>query len=216
VSDQPQIRNIKRINPVQLFLWIALVLALLGSLRHVAHTFASIDGDWGWGLMQAVAVDVGLLALALAIMQRRRSALSAGGVIAGVVVFTVISVYANLAYGLTFKNNGVAPQWIEDAKPWILAATLPVLVLYLAEIVGSQWTKKSATPATQAATPDNTYDRRMAIVAALNETPDITQTQLAKDVNTTRTTVSKDLKWLRAEGYIKRNGNGWVVKEVTH
>ena len=60
--------ELRKLTPVQVFLWIALVLALAGSLRHVAHTFASIDSNSTWGWIQAVAVDIGLFALALAII----------------------------------------------------------------------------------------------------------------------------------------------------
>ena len=64
--------NTKNFFSISTLLWLALVLALAGSLRHVAHTFTSIDDNTVWGLIQAVAIDTGLFALALGITQRSR------------------------------------------------------------------------------------------------------------------------------------------------
>lgn len=125
----------KRFLNIQSLLWLALGLALAGSLRHVAHVFYTIDKNIGWGWVQAVAVDAGLLAIALGIMQRRRMGRSVWPLWLGIAMFSVISVYANLAYGLEF--SAVIPVWIQSSKPYVMAATLPILVLYLAEIVGS-------------------------------------------------------------------------------
>lgn len=125
----------KRFINIQSLLWLALGLALAGSLRHVAHVFYTIDKNIGWGWVQAVAVDSGLLAIALGIMQRRRMGRSVWPLWLGIAMFSVISVYANLAYGLEF--SAVVPGWIQSSKPYVMAATLPILVLYLAEIVGS-------------------------------------------------------------------------------
>ena len=121
---------------VRTLLWFALLLALAGSLRHVAHTFTSVDGNTAWGWVQAMAVDAGLFALALAIQMRRREGRSALVIWVGVALFSGISVYANLAYGLTHTLNTL-PDWVVSTKPYVLAGALPILVLYLAEIVGS-------------------------------------------------------------------------------
>jgi hypothetical protein len=140
--------KLKSILSIQTALWAAMALALLGSLRHVAATFASIDGNslWGWG--QAIAVDVGLVALALGITQYRRLKRKTWLLWFGVAVFTIISVYANACYGIqhdwqlpdtvltTAPFLAQVPDWLLAIKVLVLAAPLPILVLYLAEIIG--------------------------------------------------------------------------------
>jgi hypothetical protein len=52
---------------VEYLLWLSLVLALAGSLKHLAGIFASIDGNTVMGWLQAIAIDAGLFALAYSI-----------------------------------------------------------------------------------------------------------------------------------------------------
>lgn len=133
---------IKKLVTIETLLWLALGLALIGSLRHVAHVFYTIDKSVAWGWVQAVAVDAGLLGITLGIMKRRRVGRSVWPLLLGIVLFSVISVYANLAYGLEFSAE--LPAWIVSSKPYLMAATLPVLVLYLADIVGSDYNHQYA------------------------------------------------------------------------
>jgi len=119
----------------KVLLWLALLLALAGSLYHVAATFASVDGGQRLGWLQAVAIDVGLFALAFAITQRKRAKRPAKLLWLGVVVFSVISIYANLAYALQSVGDPFYAR-VAALRPYVLAAALPILVLYLAEIVG--------------------------------------------------------------------------------
>ena len=126
--------QMRRLN-VSWLLWLALILALAGSLRHVAWTFASLDGNDTMGWLQAVAVDTGLAALVLALMQRRRIGMRAPMLLVGIGVFSTISVYSNLVFGLAHQLAEL-PTWVQQSRPWVLAATLPLLVAYLAEVVG--------------------------------------------------------------------------------
>lgn len=119
---------------VQNLLWLALALALAGSLKHLAAIFASIDGNLILGYGQAIAIDAGLFALAYSIKGRKVAKRSIKPLWGGVAMFTVISIYGNLAYGL-FATSGNLPGWIVATKPYILAASLPVLVLFLSELL---------------------------------------------------------------------------------
>lgn len=119
---------------VQSLLWLALILALAGSLKHLAAIFASIDGNTFMGWLQAVAVDAGLFALAYSIRTRRADKRNVKPLWFGVTMFTLISIYGNLAYGL-LSTNGVLPGWIASIKPIVLAASLPILVLFLSELL---------------------------------------------------------------------------------
>ena len=119
---------------VQSLLWLALVLALLGSLKHLAAVFASVDGDYLMGFLQAIAIDAGLFALAYSIKLRKVAKRSTKPLWLGVAMFTTISIYGNLTYGL-FATNGNLPNWIAATKPFILAGSLPILVLFLSELL---------------------------------------------------------------------------------
>ena len=119
----------------QVGLWLALALALVGSLRHVAWTFATLErGNMVAGYIQAVAVDIGLFALAYMIQQRRRERRPTRVLWLGVVLFSLISAYANLLHGLYFASDLGLSRWA-SARPFVLSGVLPILVLYLSEIV---------------------------------------------------------------------------------
>ncbi len=115
-------------------LWLALVLALAGSLKHLAAIFASIDGNTFMGWLQAVAVDTGLFALAYSIRVRKVARRSIKPLWFGVTLFTGISIYGNLAYGL-LATGGNLPAWIVASRPYVLAGSLPILVLFLSELL---------------------------------------------------------------------------------
>jgi len=112
-------------------LWLAYLLALLASISHVAWAFGTLEQpghEWaGW--IAAVAVDAGLAALAYAVQQRKRTGRPTRGLWAGVVVFAGISAYANLLHALSRSSD--------IAKAVALSATLPLLVVYLGEVVSS-------------------------------------------------------------------------------
>lgn len=121
-------------------LWLALILALVGSLNHVAWGFSTLSaGDMTLGYVQAVAVDIGLAALALGIQQRRAKRQGTLRLWFGVVVFALVSTYANLLHGFFAAElvnlPGDAPVWLLPLRPWLLSAVLPLMVVYLSEIV---------------------------------------------------------------------------------
>lgn len=119
---------------VEYLLWLSLILALAGSLKHLANVFASVDGNTLMGWVQAVAIDAGLFALAYSIRVRRVARRTTKPLWFGVTLFTGISVYGNLSYGL-LATSGNLPGWIVVSKPYVLAASLPVLVLFLSELL---------------------------------------------------------------------------------
>jgi hypothetical protein len=123
--------NIFNVNSL---LWLALALALSGSLKHLAAIFASIDNNDFMGWLQAVAIDAGLFALAYSIRQRKVAKRSVKPLWFGVGLFSAISTYGNLAYGL-LAVDGNLPGWIAASRPYILAGSLPILVLFLSELL---------------------------------------------------------------------------------
>jgi hypothetical protein len=226
---------------VQSLLWLALLLALAGSLRHVAHTFTSIDANVAWGWVQAVAVDAGLFALAIGVTQRRRVGRATLALWGGVVLFSAISIYANLAYGLAYTS--ALPDWVTVTRPYVLAGALPVLVLYLAEIAGGDVSyaiaeaekerkrqerqaererQQDVSIANVSELPDTLAlaretRRRQAeqavshLVAFYGDNPTATQAEAGMAVARSRQWVSGQLARLEQAGVIERNGNGVVA-----
>ncbi len=129
--------RITKIINIQAALYFALALALAGSLNHMAHTFASVDKNIFMGWVQALAVDVGLLAIAYSINKRKAQKRSTKMLWVGVVLFTGISAFGNFDYA-------IAQGGISYFKAVVLSAILPLLVLYLAEVVSdnNQYTQK--------------------------------------------------------------------------
>lgn len=127
-------------------LWLAFGLALAASVSHLAWAFGELEfarTRWmGWPA--AVAVDAGLAALAYSIQQRRRAGRGAGVLWLGVIGFSFISAFANLehalavvtANGVTLATFGAADAFVL-LKAVLLSATLPLLVVYLGEVVSS-------------------------------------------------------------------------------
>lgn len=216
----------KHLTP-QTLLWLALTLALAGSLRHLAATFATIDGNAAMGWMQAVAIDAGVFALTYSIRARKAAKRKTAPIWIGVSLFTAISIYGNLAYGLLATTRSL-PAWILASRPYVLAATLPVLVLYLAEILSDDRqamaeaeARQAAATARQAAktdgntriaTPLDTANaerqaaktaRLAALQAAKAAKPNATITELAAEIGVSRATIRN----YEAENGNHHNGN---------
>ncbi len=113
--------------------WLAYLLAMVASVSHVAWAFNTLEADglsklFGW--LAALAVDTGLAALAYAIQQRKRAGRGVRSLWLGVLLFAGISGYANLAHALNWQGRTAL-------HAFLLSATLPLLVLYLGDIVSS-------------------------------------------------------------------------------
>ncbi len=212
---------------VQYLLWLALVLALTGSLKHLAAIFASVDGDTFMGWLQAVAVDAGLFALAYSIRVRKAAKRSVRPLWFGVSLFTGISIYGNLSYGLL--AGGSLPGWMVTTKPYILAGSLPVLVLFLSELLSDDRQHAHAQAEKEARKvaklveespklpfngPDiavanevrtaNKDQRKLRLVRLLETQPEASTSELARQLGVSRGTVRN----YRQELATSRNGSG--------
>lgn len=134
-------------------LWAALACALLASWSHVVAAFARLEhgGAPAWlarvgplaAVLAAVALDLGLIALAWGIGQRRRLGRPAGDLWAAVAVFAGLSAFANANHALGVVLKGQAVTWaaVTALDGWTLAsviglaAALPLLALWLARVV---------------------------------------------------------------------------------
>lgn len=132
------------------FLRFALIFVLIGSLRHVAWGFSTLEnsGSWSlfWGYFQAVAIDLVVIALAYGIEQRKKASLPTGWYWVGIVGFVLVSTYANLLYGLVFSVDVQQSRdwprlslWMVYLKPFVLSGVLPIMLVYISHITaGSQ------------------------------------------------------------------------------
>ncbi|GAB4446296.1 MAG: hypothetical protein Kow0031_28930 [Anaerolineae bacterium] len=223
---------------VQTLLWLALLLALAGSLRHLAAMFASIDGNWLYGYLSAIAVDAGLFALSYSVRQRKAQGRNRAVLWLGIVLFTTISIYGNYTYGLLATGSQLTP-WLDTIRPIILAASLPVLVLYLAELVSdnAHFTPAptpdtalpdeantplnlpkftSATPllaSANSAKQEAKEQRLDTLLAYLADNPQATLTAAATEIGVSRQTVRTYVDELTGCGRLQRNGHGWEVPQ---
>ena len=127
-------------------LWAAYLLTLAASMGHVAWAFGTLEfeGSAWVGWLAALAVDAGLAALAYGVQQRKRARRSARDLWAGVLLFAGISAFANLLHAMTAVTGFTVTlatfgtvDALALAKAVILSASLPLLVVYLGEVVSS-------------------------------------------------------------------------------
>lgn len=212
---------------VQSLLWLALALALLGSLYHLAYIYTSINGNAFLGWLQAIAIDVGLFALAYRAKQD-------DGWISwpriGLVLFVGISIYGNLSYGI-LATTGELPWILSVTQPGVLAASLPVLVLFLAEMLNDSKKDVDQTPVKDIAKTASKHDdfadkmqgakksridERRKKVKALHEAgadaKSIAKEVGVKDVRTIKNDIKKITDHNDVVYAIHKNGDGKVPK----
>ncbi len=127
-------------------LWFAYVLALLASLSHVAWAFGTVEypGSEAVGWLAAIAVDLGLAVIAYGVQQRKRLGRSARDLRFGIFVFAGISIFANFLHAISTEVTG-AIVWASFStidtftiiKAVVLSAVLPLLVVYLGDIISA-------------------------------------------------------------------------------
>lgn len=150
---------------IQALCWPALLLALAGSVSNLAWSFASVQaGNLTLGYIQAGAVDLGLIALAVGIAARRKAGRPTGWLWGGIGFFGLISTYGNLLHGYAHAQAVAAPLALAVARPVVLAAVLPALVLILSEVVGHDL-RNVGTPAAKPAQPAPASEEAPAHVA---------------------------------------------------
>lgn len=173
-------------------LWIAYALALASSVSHLAWAFGSLEFEgvqWlGW--LPALAVDAGLAALAYAIQQRKRAKRDTRMLWLGVGVFAGISAMANFLHAMTVQIGDVtlgtfaSVDVIALVKALVMSATLPVLVLYLGEVVSSD----DAANASEMDKERKRLERQSPATAlsALGMTPETRQLVASGDASLTK------------------------------
>lgn len=161
----------KLINGV---LWLAFLLAMAASIHHLAWTFGTAEqtGLAGLGWIPAVGVDAGLAALAYTIQQRKKAQRETRNLWVGLVGFAAISALANLYHALAVAAPALPAleELINSlgtnvAKALLLSASLPVMYIFLGEIVAGDDATEADRQAEQAKRDQARADR----VARTNE-----------------------------------------------
>jgi len=139
--------------------WTAYALALAASFQHVRRAFGALEPapDALTGYAAAAAVELGMAALALALVARRRAGERDGRLWAGLAAMATVSALANADAALTALGGGQRPLWaaglsvdpLDVARAIVGAATLPALVLFLAG-AAETLTADAAAPALEA------------------------------------------------------------------
>lgn len=127
-------------------LYAALILVFIASVRHVAYSYSTIDGGSMFvGYLAAIAIDLGLIVIARAQARHPDRTLFR----TGVVIFISTSVYSNwisgLAHNTHFEYTRYSNELINytvsffvEARPFVLSMVLPVMILYLTEVIARE------------------------------------------------------------------------------
>lgn len=144
-------------------LWLVMILVMAASVSHLAATFGTLEvmGLEIVGWLPAVAVDAGLLAITYAVHTKRQKAENTRFMQTGLAIFVILSVFANVDHATTVvaERYNVTEGWFSLQRGWewqaikvfALSGMLPLLIWFVAEVLGVLFGKKKE-PATALAT----------------------------------------------------------------
>lgn len=225
-------------------LYLALAAVLVASWTHVAAAFGALEHGGPpavlrrvgplVGPLAAVAIDLGLIALAWAIGARKRAGRPVGDLWLGAAVFAGLSALANFDHALRVIAGDAADPvavWstlaaYDKARILALSATLPLLALYLTRVVetaadtgpgaapGDVLTATSSTtgraPAPKAKASNGARARRQdgpeALADLVAARPTIDVAAAARALGVTRPTV---YAWAQAAGLDRGEDGRW-------
>lgn len=201
-------------------LYLALILALVSSLAHVAFAFSTVNGGNDTeAYISAIAIDLGLLTLAAGINSRKRQRRKTWTLWAGVILFSIISTYANWLAGITHVTPlpvEVSPfaAWLVSLRPILLSGVLPLLVIYLSEIVSGNYnqSQKDDTPPVITVIKNEPEQVKLVSISHLEEAHEAktakkkarqeqvyrltmdgkSQSEIAKELSVSLTTIKRD------------------------
>jgi hypothetical protein len=165
----------------------------------------------------------------------------------GVLLFAGLSTYANLLHGVMYKSdidlskwtsNKMIMSWLDFLRPVLMSGVLPLLVVYLSEIAGSDVSyvldvakkeerKRQRDVSTETigvfpmpvgqAREHRRLSQEQALanmLAFYTEHPGATHAEAGRAVGRSRSWISAQLKSLEQAGVISRNGDGIVIHQV--
>lgn len=115
-------------------LWAALLATLIGTLYNTTWAFSTVNaGNMAFGFVQAVAADLGLVALAATLAERRAQGERATWLWIAVAGFVSVSTYASYLHSYAQATALDAPG--AALRPLLLGAFLPLMLFALVEVV---------------------------------------------------------------------------------
>ena len=121
-----------RITPY--LLWAALLATLAGTLYNTTWAFSTVNaGNMTFGFVQAVAADLGLVALAATLAERRARSERVTWLWVAVGGFVAVSTYASYLHSYAQATPLDAP--LSALRPALLGAFLPLMLFALVEVV---------------------------------------------------------------------------------
>lgn len=130
---------------IQWLLWAALLSTLAGTIANTTWAFATVNGGaLALGALQAVAADLGLVALAATLAVRRAQGERSRWLWAAVAGFVAVSTYASYLHSYAQATPLDAP--LAALRPLLLGAFLPLMLFALVEVVSHA--RKAALAAT--------------------------------------------------------------------
>ncbi len=121
-----------RITPY--LLWAALLATLAGTLYNTTWAFSTVNaGNMTFGFVQAVAADLGLVALAATLAERRARTERVTWLWVAVGGFVAVSTYASYLHSYAQATPLDAP--LSALRPALLGAFLPLMLFALVEVV---------------------------------------------------------------------------------
>ena len=245
LREKPNLRELWDRWPVLAIglLWVALLFTLGASLPHNAWAFSTLEsGNMTMGWFQAIAVDLGLLALAISIQDRASRGQKTLWLWIGVVVFAALSGFGNLLHAFSHSQPLDLGAWgdivgrdlgiLNAARPFLLGFSLPILVIYLTEMVTqymaavqkenaareaeipqreaiSSMPLRSLPPSSRR--PTTRGEALELILDILQENPTVDVEILAERVGRGKSTVYRYMTQLENEGLVERLEDGTVL-----
>jgi len=126
-------------------MYFTMLCCLFACLAHTSFAFASVNGgDTVEAYISAIAIDLGLLVLAASIMKWKRENRKTWSLWVGVFLFSGVSAYSNWLSGavhvqpLNVTTNALG-QFMIDIRPFILSGILPMLLIYMSEVLANYY-----------------------------------------------------------------------------
>jgi hypothetical protein len=131
-------------------LYLTMILALVSSLNHVAQIFSTVNGgSLFMGYVTGISIDLGLIVMSASLNHRKGEGKRAKVIWGGIFIFSAISCYANWIYGISCVqpiagDTGDMGRYLISLRPIILSGILPLLCIYMTEILSLDYQNKVA------------------------------------------------------------------------
>lgn len=200
--------------------WTIILIGVLAALSFALsydnmRQLAVEHGKQGWrGLAWPILIDGGLIVFALVSVYKARYSLDTRLARCLVGLFTVATVYFNVAQYLDFVPTVVNLALVAVSAPIVLFVTFETLMDMIKDNVPQEvdTVTPDGTPEVNTVNKavDTLSDRQLTLIEHIKQGVK-SPSKLAKAVNVSRNTVYKDVKKLKSAGLVHENGKGLEI-----